>query len=119
MLVAEWVEDCTLIPMFPTVIKKTRYVEETAEHDLGKQIQETRNTVSEYLFELSMRGYWFYLPQEGRGKKRGEKTEARMNEFIQIVEVRNICGSLLGRCHCDNSIFITRESDWSVSLKIQ
>lgn len=119
MLMDEWVEDCALIPMFPTVIKKTRYAEKTAGHDLGKQMQETRNTVSEYLFELSMRGYWCCLPQEGRGKKRGKKMEARMNEFIQIVEVRNICGSLLGRRHCDDSIFITRESDWSVNFKIQ
>lgn len=56
--------------------------------DLGKQIQETRNAVLEFFFELSMRSYWYYLPQEGRGKKGGKKMEARTNEFI--TEVRNI-----------------------------
>lgn len=88
-------------------------------HDLGMQIQETRKAVSGFLFELSVKGDWCYLPEKGRGKKRGKKTEARTNEFIQIVEVRNVCGSLLGRRHCDDSIFISRESDGSVSFKIQ
>lgn len=95
MVVDDWVEDCNLIPMFPTVIKKTRHTEEKAGQGtmkgmtlgsrLGRLERQFRNSC---LFELSVRGDWCYLLQEGRGKKRGKKTEARTNEFIQIVEVR-------------------------------
>lgn len=51
--------------------------------------------------------------------RRGKKRDTRENEFIQTVELRSVCLSLLGRCHCDKYTFIIWEIDRSVCFQIR
>lgn len=126
MVVDDWVEDCNLIPMFPTVIKKTRHTEEKAGQGTmkGMTLGSRLGRLERQFQNSCLNCQWGVIGaisykkaeerREGKRQKQGQMNSSRLLKWESIV-----CGSLLGRRHCDDSIFISRENDCSVGFKIQ